>query len=170
MSISASVQLDLLWKKIGFGVTETQILGQPGGKAANQESIASPIAILNTQVWQQADQIPVPARTLTSISQSLIATLSPDGSVTTKQAWIAYSGTTTTRLTNFIPFTLDPAGYSVHVYTGTPFSTSNELLPGVSGFEWVFDYSAGVLYFPNTAPTSFGTLYLTVYYFNCECK
>jgi hypothetical protein len=158
MTISASTKIDLLWKKVGYGVTETTT-----NKQAYEENIASPYAILNTQVWQQADQIPVPASTLANVVQFVTATLTPDQSVTSKQAWLTYqtSGTSLVRLHDFIPFTVD-SGYSANVYSDSSLTTA--LLPGVDNYEWVFDYSAGVLYFPNSIPSSVGgTLYLTGY-------
>jgi hypothetical protein len=158
MTISDSTKLDLLWKKVGFGVTETTT-----NKAANEENIASPYAILNTQVWQEANQIPVPANTLSGIVQHVTATLTPDPTVTSKQTWLASktTGSSTTRLLDFIPFTVD-SGYSANLYSDA--SLANALLPGVNNYEWVFDYSAGVLYFPNSIPSSVGgTLYLTGY-------
>ena len=164
MTIQDTSKTDILWKKVIYGVTETS-----SGKAATEESIISPAAILSTQVWQQANLIPIPAASLSGIVTPVSLQLVADASVTSNQAWIAVSNPSLTsplllasanRILNFVPFTVDST-YVVNVYSDA--AHTNKLMASQSGSEWVFDYSAGILYFINALPAGVTTVYLTGY-------
>ncbi len=160
MAISDQDKLDILWKKMIYGVSDTYV----GGKAATEENIPSPITVQTDQIWSQSHLIPVPAST-SSVVERVEIKLVADPSVTTRQAWFAPKDetqpiSTANRLTDFISFTKDP-GYEVRVYSDAEMKT--RLLPSESGKEWVFDYSAGILYFFNSLPSNITDLYITGY-------
>lgn len=164
MAISDSVKTDLLFKKVAFGVTETNT-----GKSPSEESIASPATILSTQVWQQADKIPTGAIAVPDIVEAhdTGVFLVRDPTVTSGKTWLAirdpeFGLEDNNRLHDFIPFTVGPS-YEVKIFTKD--DLSGRLLPNTANEEWIFDYSAGVLFFPNNLPTSVttDTLYITGY-------
>lgn len=160
MAITDQTKIDYLWKKIAYGVTETTA----SGKQATEENIPSPSTILGHQIWSQSDLIPVPAD-VSSVVEFVDVKLVADPSVTTRQAWFALADSdqpisTSNRLVDFIQFTVDP-GYEVRVFSDE--EKTSRLLPGTPGSEWVFDYSAGVLYFANPLPGNITELYLTGY-------
>lgn len=160
MAIGDSSKLDLLWKRVGYGVTETS-----SGKNAIEESIASPYIILGNQVWQEGDKIPNPASEIANVVEAVSIQLIADPTVASKNSWLAVRDfptgiTTANRLGDFIPFTVAPS-YEVKLYSDS--AKTQRLLPGTSGFEWVFDYSAGVVWFANALPGGVTTLYLTGY-------
>jgi hypothetical protein len=164
MAVSDATKVDLLTKKVLYGVSDTS-----PNKAPGEESIASPISVLSTQVWQKADLIPtLQAAAVTDIVESHIAGvfLVKDPTVPAGTAWLAVRNATAgindnNRLRDFIPFTVAPS-YEAKVYTGTPFASGNRLLPNTSGNEWIFDYTSGVLTFLNALPAGANApLYLT---------
>lgn len=157
MAINDSTKTDLLFKKVMYGVADTSTQ-----KAPNEENITSPYAILSTQVWQEADAIPAGARAVARIVESHVdgngAFLIRDPTVTTGTTWLVVRNLTdgpiaSNRLRDFIPFTVDPS-YEVRVYSQE--NQGGRLLPGTPDKEWIFDYAAGVLYFPSGIPTDAG--------------
>ena len=56
MAINDNTKLDVLWKKVVFGTTETS-----EGKAGPNESVSSPPAIFNTDIYTQSNNISKPA-------------------------------------------------------------------------------------------------------------
>lgn len=160
MAITDKDKLDILWKKIIYGVSETSV----AGKAATEENIPSPATVYNNHVWSQSDLIPIPADQ-SSVVEFVDIKLVADPSVPTRQTWFAPANpnapvSVANRLTDFISFTTDP-GYEIKIYSKS--DKSERLLPGASGREWVFDYSSGILYFFNELPGSITELYLTGY-------
>lgn len=154
MAINDSKKTDFLWKKIIFGVTETDTQF----KAGANEAIASPIVVFNENFYVESGDIPKPAPAAdTSVIKvwkgATAIQCKVDPSVAGNKTWIAvedFSGPIdeTNRLTDFIGFNIHPS-YLVLVYNGNPTSggqTVNSLIPNQ---EWVFDYVAGVLHFPN---------------------
>ena len=52
MAISDDQKLDLLFKKVAFGVAKTDV---NSNKAASNEAIASPALVRGDTVWNEAD-------------------------------------------------------------------------------------------------------------------
>jgi hypothetical protein len=164
MAISDTQKVDFLWKKTIYGVTNTG----GSGKQGFEETIGSGTPVYGNTIM--AENVPVPAPMASGSVVQYYTTSAPiqmtvDPTVSGNLAWVATStqGDLTSRLTNWIPPAID-AGYLVEVYRGNPTSGGVKLNGGSSGFEWVFDYSAGVLRFVNSLPagvnTTTGSLYL----------
>jgi hypothetical protein len=166
MTITTTEQVDLLWKKVIYGVTDTSLSPTKNGY---NETIASPIPVYDSNVWTQASTIPVTAPgsttgVVTFYGTSSAIHMTADPTVAGNIAWLATStfGTVSSRLTNWIPPSVDPT-YLVTVYNGDPNSGGTSINQGVNGQEWVFDYSAGVLFFPNAIPSGLTQVWLVGY-------
>lgn len=168
MAISDDQKLDLLFKKIGFGVAKTDV---NNSKAASNEAIASPLLIRGDSVWNEADQIPG-VKPSTSGSYVTVYSDSTSNTVeTTEDNTSSNNRTWLTGLTNWIPPEFG-ASYLISVYaaasgTSDPETSGTRLFGGGSGNddEWYFDYAAGTLNFIGTnLPTDIGTSTSNVIY------
>lgn len=147
MTVTATDQIDFLWKKIVFGVTKTD---SETAKAGSNETIASPLPVYAHDIWAKADQIPTtPPAADTGLvkvyfgAQRIQCVL--DATSAPYRTWL-------TNLKDFIPPTFG-AAYAVEVFIGDPNgSRAARILPGVPNEEWIFDYQAGVLHFPSGEP------------------
>jgi hypothetical protein len=145
MTITTAEQVDFLWKKVLYGVTDTSF-----GKAGSNETVASPTTAYSNNVWTQSSSIPSTAPTSNTAVVAVYpkATsgihLTTDPTSPVNQSWLSNQ-------TDFIPPTFDPS-YAIQVYLGDPATTGVQAFPTSNGFEWVFDYVAGVLNFINTIP------------------
>ena len=150
MAISDQQKLDLVWKKIGYGVTKTD---DPASKKAPNESIASPLIIRGDSIWQRSGEIPA----VIPSSDSDVVGIYSDALGTTVECEEDLTSTARrtwkTNLKNWIPTDFGPS-YLVKVYVDdpsstTPQSTGEQLFTTGSGNddEWYFDYSSGVLHF-----------------------
>lgn len=156
MAITDDQKLDLLFKKIGFGVAKTDT---PTNKAAFNEAIPSPLLMRGDQVWNEADQIPSSKPVSSNVYVTVYDYLEATEDITSSN-----NRTWKTNLTNWIPVEFG-ATYQVVVYaapTGTadPSISGTRLFGGGSGNndEWYFDYSAGTLNFIGTnLPTAIDT-------------
>ena len=149
MSIQDTKKVDLLWKKLGYGVSKTDDANR---KSPSNESIASPLLIRGDRIWTESHLIP---------------SVLPQTSSTVVEVKSAYLGNTVkcveditstplrtwkTSLTDWIPVEFGPT-YQVKVYvddddTDNPTVTGTRLFAdGTGSDEWYFDYSAGVLHF-----------------------
>ncbi|RYD60110.1 MAG: hypothetical protein EOP83_20230, partial [Verrucomicrobiaceae bacterium] len=160
MAVSSTDKIDFLWKKVLFGVSKT---ATDVNKAGSNETIASPITIYASNIWTQTDSAAIPLTPPTS-NTSVITVLTGANRVrmtndTTSApniAWLATStfGNANTRMIDFVAPTFGP-GYAVEVFVGDPNgSKAAKITPDVPNEEFVFDYSAGVLYFTNNIPTN----------------
>lgn len=152
MSINDSQKVDFLWKKTIYGVTNT------GGstKQGFEETIGSNAAVYGNSIMSQAVPVPAPMATGSIVqyySKTTPVQMTVDPTVAGNLAWVATGtqGDLTSRLTNWIPPAID-AGYLVEVYKGDPNNGGTKLNGGTNGFEWVYDYNAGVLRFVNALP------------------
>jgi len=153
MAISINQQVNILYKKLIYGVAATDCTAS---KSPSNESINSPLLIRGDLVWAQAAELPAVApATSSSIvrvyndanSTSVKATVDP--TATLNRSWI-------TGVKNWIPPQFG-SSYAVKVYaastsTSTP-QTSGTLLPtdgSGNSDSYEFDYQAGVLYFADT--------------------
>lgn len=154
MAITDAQKVDLLYKKIGFGVAKTDT---SAFKSPSNEANASPLLTRGDTIWQASDQIPttIPAANTSviilykdSLSSTIETTL--DTTVSgTNRTWL-------TNLTDWIPPEFG-SDYQVKVYADTagsitPQTTGTRLFADGSGNSdsWYFDYQAGILNFPDT--------------------
>lgn len=148
MAISQANQIDLLWKKVLYGVTTTDIAAN---KSGSNETIASPLPVYANSIWAQAGSVPVtPPATQTAVVKPLtganrVAAVA-DTTATLNVSW-------KTGITNWIPATFG-ANYAVAVYVGDPQTTGVQIFPDTTNTEYTFDYQAGVLNFSNNLPAN----------------
>lgn len=151
MSITAEQKIDLLLKKLGYGVAKTDV---DTIKSPSNESIASPLLNRGDLIWVDSDQIPEdPPITTTAYVEvytgGQAVECSEDSTSSSDRTWL-------TNLTDWIPVEFGYK-YQVKVWTapagtGDPTIAGTQLFPGGSGNNdsWYFDYQAGVLTFPDT--------------------
>lgn len=151
MAISEQQKVDLLLKKLSFGVAKTDTATV---KSASNESIPSPLLVRGDLIWVKAGDITqTPPLGNTDIVQVRIGSSSvecaADATSTTNRTWL-------TNFTDWIPPEFG-ANYQVRVWTapaGTanPTTSGTRLYPDGSGNNdsWYFDYQSGVLNFPDT--------------------
>jgi hypothetical protein len=151
MAISDSQKVDLLLKKLGYGLAKTDT---GTVKSPSNESIASPLLVRGDLIWVDADKITeIPPTGSNTTIQVRIGSSSvecvPDITSTTNRTW----------LTNFTDWITPEfgTGYQIRVWTApantmNPTTNGTRLFPDGSGNNdsWYFDYQAGVLNFPDT--------------------
>ena len=162
MAISDSDKIDFLWKKVIFGVTRT---ANESEKSGSNETIPSPLPAYSTNIWTQADTTSIPSTPPTSNTSvitvySSLALTADSTSLPAGCAWI--SG-----MSNFIPTTFG-SNYQVRVYVGDPNNGGTRIYPDATGYEYVFDYVAGVLNFDNGIPANAlaDGIYISAYQYN----
>lgn len=150
MAISEQQKVDLLLKKLSFGVAKTDTATV---KSASNESIPSPLLVRGDLIWVKAGEIaatpPVGSDSVVQVRVgSSSVECSPDITSTTNRTWL-------TNVTDWIPPEFG-SGYQVRVWTapaGTanPTTSGTRLYPDGSGNNdsWYFDYQSGVLNFPD---------------------
>ena len=152
MAITDTQKIDYLFKKLGFGVTKTDI---SLNKVAPNESIASPLLVRADKIWNQSIDIPA---TLPLSSSSIILVYKGATAVECNEDITASpSRTWKTGLTDWIPPEFGST-YLVNVYVHTPGDAANAESSGTKLFvtgsgnndEWFFDYQSGVLNFIGT--------------------
>jgi hypothetical protein len=146
MTILDSSKVDLLWKKIAFGVSKTD---GANSKSGSNETVSSPVPVYANQIWAQASEIPLTA------PQATIGVVQFKGGVNRVQATADTTSTLNltwkTNLTDWVPPTFD-ANYSVKVYIGDPQSSGVQIFSDTNDNEYIFDYQAGLLTFLNSIP------------------
>ena len=161
MAIDNNEKIDLLWKKVGFGVSKT---ATSASKAGSNETVASPLPVYASNIWTQTDSASIPpvapATSTSTVDRRYGATairMTNDGTSAPNLSWIAHSvqgDVGSAMITDFIPATFG-SSYSVKVYIGDPAVKAARLFPDTTDQEWVFDYVSGVLHFIGTTiPTS----------------
>jgi hypothetical protein len=162
MSLTTAQQVDILWKKVVFGVTDSN----DGVKAGYEEAISSPIFVSGSQIWGQTPPTPAQWASSTYVTYygpTLASALqmTADPTVASQRTWLATTtfNTVSSRVGDWIPPSID-ATYLIQIYKNDPTVAGNMLLQSTVGYEWVFDYQAGVLTFLNTVPSGITTLYL----------
>lgn len=166
MAILDTEKVDFLWKKIIFGVTKTA-----GAlvKFGSNETIPSPSPILPTSIWKDGGLIPAdPAVSPVVLDYTganrIRATADPTSP--SNQTWLATEtyNIVASRLFGFIPPTFG-SGYAARVFVGDPQAGGTRIFPDTTNEEWVFDYAAGVLIFPNNIPSGVAAqgIYLELY-------
>jgi hypothetical protein len=151
MAILDSSKVDLLWKKVVFGVSKTD---SATAKSGSNETISSALPVYGYQIWSQADLIPaIPPIVSTFIVQKVDGIT--NSALTTADPTSALNATWISLHKDWIPPTFN-SGYSVKVYIGNPATTGTQIFPDTNGYEFIFDYSAGVLNFLNGIPANVG--------------
>jgi len=151
MTISVNQQVDFLWKKIGYGVSKTDL---PASKDATNESISSLPFLPGSEIWVNSHLIPpvIPATDTTTVAVYSDSASRPTVACV-KDITAADDRTWLTNLRDWIPFQFG-ATYLVKVYLAN-IGETNPQLYGTQLFpagannndEWLFDYSSGALHF-----------------------
>jgi hypothetical protein len=159
MAISTANQVDFLWKKIVYGMTTTDVAAN---KSGSNETIASPLPVYSDSIWVQDSLIPA---TPPTSSTSVVNCLTGSSRIqATEDTAASLDVTWTTGVTNWIPASFG-SNYAVVIYAGDPLTTGTRLYPDTLGYEYTFDYQAGVLNFPGSVPAgvSTGGIYVVGY-------
>jgi len=154
MAITDTQKVDYLWKKLGYGVTKTDVNSV---KNATNESIASPLLLRGDKVWSDAGSIP---GVIPSASTSVVEIYKDGGSEatveTTEDNTASSRRTWKTGETDWIPPEFGST-YQVKVYIDDASQTDaqtggTQIFAAGSGNndEWYFDYQSGVLHFIGT--------------------
>ena len=154
MAITDAQKVDLLYKKIGFGVAKTDT---SAFKSPSNEANASPLLTRGDTIWVESGLIPtVKPAANTSVLRLYEQSLSSAVECTLDTT---VSGTNRTWLTNYQDWVPAEFGssYQVKVYAAPSGNTSPEtygtqLFADGSGNSdsWYFDYQSGILNFPDT--------------------
>ena len=113
MAISDIQKLDYLWKKIGYGVSKSDV---ESNKGATNEAIPSPLLLRSDKIWGDAADIPevLPATSANPVTVYIGANAvecTEDGTASPRRTWLTGS-------TDWIP-TEFGATYNVKVYVDT---------------------------------------------------
>lgn len=156
MAILDSSKVDLLWKKVVFGVTKTD---SATAKSGSNETISSALPVYGYQIWSQADLIPS-TPPIDNSSPGIVTKIDGLGGRTGHRAnadpTAALNASWITPHKDWIPPTFS-SSYAIKAYIGNPLTTGVQIFPDTNGFEFIFDYSAGVLHFLNGIPANVGT-------------
>jgi len=188
MAITDSDKLDFLWKKVVYGVTETDI----DGKEGPNEIYSSESLTLAQDVWQKSSDIPstapktgaaTPVKFFGHTSDSSDFVKQPiqmvaDPTVSGGKTWIAVADATgnvvpgtANRLRDFIPPSIGST-YLAKVYESESDAKgdSDKFNSLTTNNEWVFDYQAGILHFPNNVPSGISSNVFLVAHQYVWCK
>ena len=157
MAISDSQKVDLLYKKVGFGVAKTDTSTY---KSPSNEANASPILTRGDTIWQQSVLLPATIPSSNSsvalvYSDALSCTIECIPDTTSHPVGGVYP-TWLTNLQDWIPPSFG-ATYQVKVYAANA-GVNNPQTAGVQLFadgsgnadSWYFDYQSGILNFLDT--------------------
>lgn len=146
MAISDTQKIDLLFKKLAYGVTKTDTNDQ---KAATNEAIASPLLNRSDKLWSQSGSIPgtAPGSSTSILDYYNVLELEADITASTNRTWL-------TNRSDWVPPEFGST-YQVKIYMHTADDSDNAVSGGTQLFaagsgnndEWYFDYQAGVLNF-----------------------
>jgi hypothetical protein len=159
MAISDLQKVDLLFKKVGYGISKTDIATY---KSPSNEGNASPLISPGSTIYQQ--DYAIAGATILPTSNSSVVTVYRDSLNSTIQCTklptTSVNVSWTTGLTDWIPVQYG-TGYQVKLYAGPSGSSTPQnfvnLPAGGSGNndDWTFDYQAGIVNFADTnVPTA----------------
>lgn len=146
--ISDSSKVDLMWKKLVYGMSKTDTAL---AKSGSNETVSSPLPVYANNIWAQAGSIPATPPASTTAVVSLLTGANRIAAV--EDTTSTLNATWKTGVTNWIPASFG-ANYAVKVYIGDPQTTGVQIFPDTSTTEYTFDYQAGVLNFPNSLPAN----------------
>jgi len=158
MAILDSSKVDLMWKKLQFGVAKTDTAA---AKSGSNETTPSPLPVYANNIWAQAALIPgIPPASTSGVVKNYTGAAriaSVENTTSTLNAtWM-------TNVTNWVPASFG-SNYAVAVYVGDPQTTGVQIFPDTTNTEYTFDYQAGVLNFPNSLPANITNgIYVTGY-------
>lgn len=180
--------VSLLVKKVIYGVTETGGATDSSRKAPSAETIKSPLIIPVNTLWAQSSALPLnpanaggglgyipyimahykgttaaaPSATNNAVPNYQVVQMTKDPTVSDGSTWFATAtvDNIATRLTNWVPFSFG-SGYSVIVRKNS--ATGTIMDPNDVTSPYIFDYGAGVIQFPTTAPSGVTSLYIEGY-------
>lgn len=152
MAISDTQKVDYLFKKLGYGLSKTDIAEN---KQAFNESIPSPLLLRGDKVWQQSELIPaVKPASSTAIVEIYDDTGNGQPTVECVEDITSVDNRTwKTNLNDWVPVEFGST-YLVKVYIDdtaavAPQTTGIQILAAGSdnNDEWFFDYQSGLLHF-----------------------
>ena len=155
MAMSDAEKLDHLWKAFN-GLAKTAAATT---KSASNETIPSPTIVYPSVIWAQAADITAVAPVATTAIIEVRAgaqriRMTSDPTSPPNVAWLATTAfnNPASRIGEFIPSSFGSA-YAVRVFIGDPNTgPAARIFPDTTNEEWVFNYAAGVLTFPNNVP------------------
>jgi hypothetical protein len=155
--IDDAKKLDLLWKRFQYGVSQTNV-----NKTPYEELTSSSNSIKASDIWKQDSLIPEVPTIVSGILEKFDGGLLSEPSVSDNNTWIAVadinSGSTdTNRLRDFVDTRYGPY-YEIKVYTDS--SKTNRLFNSDESTNWIFDYSSGILWFPEMDTSSITNIYI----------
>jgi len=166
MTLNHENKVDLLWKK-HKGVASTA-----SNKEHSNERYRSSTPIFQRDFWADSDLIPRTAPSASTVTgnelwaeviaprrRASAVQMLPD-TASSNTAWVAVrflqNGLDESNIIrNWVPDTFDRS-YTITVWAGNPYANTGDapvrLTPTITDREWEFDYSSGVLVFPNGIP------------------
>lgn len=158
MAISDSQKVDLLFKKVGYGVAKTDT---SANKSPANEANASPLVSPGSTIYQQ-DYAITNTSTLPT-SNSSVVTVYRDSLTSTVQCvklpTTSANVSWTTGLTDWVPVQYG-TGYQVKLYAGPAGSSTPQNYTSLpadgsgSNDSWYFDYQSGIVNFADTSVPS----------------
>ena len=171
MAINQNEIVDLLYKKLAYGVAKTNTELE---RSPTEENIPSPVSSFGNYIWISASSIPAtpPASSNVIVERyqrvddpTTHIELTRNTEVSNNRSWMAKDGNNDA-LRNWIPPVFG-SGYSIKVWAGNPLTGGTRLYPKGSGNndEFYFDYDSGTLNFiGNTVPVdAFTKIYIEGY-------
>lgn len=147
MTISDTQKVDVLWKKIGFGVSKSDT---STAKSGSNETIASPTTVYAQNIWSQASLIP---STPPSSTTTAVAVRTGGAGITCVADTTSASGRSwRTNVIDWIPdtFAATPGAYAVRVWLGSVGGTRLFADGSGNNDEYFFDPVSGLLNFIGT--------------------
>ena len=170
MAILQEQKVDYLWKKIGFGVTKSDVNSK---KFAFNESIASPLLMRGDKIWAESDLIPATMPASTPAEGVVTVYAGADAVECVNDATASPNRTWKTDIVDWIPTQMGST-YLVKVYVHDENDAANAVSNGTkltaagsgNDDEWFFDYQSGVLHFigenlPNGVDFTNKSIYIT---------
>ena len=158
MAISDSQKVDLLFKKVGYGVAKTDT---SAFKSPANEANASPLVSPGSTIYQQ--DYAIPSTTTLPTSNSSVITVYRDSLTSTVQCvklpTTSANVSWTTGLTDWVPVQYG-TGYQVKLYAGPAGSSTPQNYTSLpadgsgSSDSWYFDYQSGIVNFADTSVPS----------------
>lgn len=144
-NLTAQQKIDLMWKRI-YGVAQTSIL-----KSEYEEYTLRRDQVRASDIWREDHSIPEFASPVPGIVEYVDVRLVAEPSVENNSAWFAVSVfnngiTPENRIKDFIPPSFHPS-YEIKVFKDA--GKTDRLFNSEDETNWIFDYSAGILWIPN---------------------
>lgn len=147
-NVTYQQKIDLLWKHL-YGVVQTT-----SNKSEYEEYRLRHEQLRASDIWREDSSIPNPASAAAGIVEFRDIRLVADPSVVDNSAWVAVdifaNGLAEDNLlTDFIPPSFHPT-YEIKVFSDA--AKTKRIFNSEDETNWIFDYSAGILWLPNLDP------------------